>query len=170
MRRALACHAGCWSAQSGRQVATPVLRIRRDPLRRGEAHHARPLAAPRNARRASLSDRQGSCRGEEGGVPLVVVTGHWSLARRCSACPGPVPDLLTSGPMRVFCCRDRQPQLRRRLLDRDRLPLPTILDGLDGHYPAVRYYAVLRLLLGHQPSLPPAYRTPEPNRSPRVSR
>ena len=29
---------------------------------------------------------------------------------------------------RVFCCRDRQPQLHRRLLDRDRLPLPAGAD------------------------------------------
>jgi hypothetical protein len=99
---------------------------------------------------------------------VLLSLGDDRLRHPRSACPGPVPDHLASGPHRVFCCRDRQPELRRRLLDRDRLPLPTI--GLDGHYPAVRYHAVLRLLLGHQPSLPPAYRTSEPNRSPRVSR
>ncbi|HEX6010769.1 MAG TPA: hypothetical protein VFY87_02980 [Geminicoccaceae bacterium] len=60
-------------------------------------------------------------------------------------------------------------ELQRLLIDRDRLPLPANGE-LGGHYPAVQYYAVLRLLLGHQPSLPPAYRHPEPNRSPGVSR
>jgi len=85
-------------------------------------------------------------------VPL----GDDRLRHPRSACPGPDPDCLASGPLRVFCCRDRQLELHRRLLDRDRLPLPD--DGLSGHYPAVRYYAVLRLLLGHRPSFPPAYR------------
>jgi hypothetical protein len=57
------------------------------------------------------------------------------------------------------------------LLDRDRLPLPagtTIATGLDGHYPAVVYYAVLRLLLGHQPSISsglPTLSASEPSRS-----
>jgi hypothetical protein len=82
----------------------------------------------------------------------------------------------TRAPLRDFCCRDRQAQLHRRFLDRDRLPLPAGArpGGLSGHYPAVRYYAVLRLLLGHRPSSPrpPAYRppSPAPSRSPGVRR
>jgi hypothetical protein len=44
----------------------------------------------------------------------------------------------TSGPFRVFCCRDRQAKLPRRLLNRDRLPSPTRTrpGTLSGHYPA----------------------------------
>jgi hypothetical protein len=82
----------------------------------------------------------------------------------------------TRAHLRDFCCCDRQAQLPRRFLDRDRLPLPVGArpHGLDGHYPAFKYYAVLRLLLGHQPSSfrPPAHRhhLPEPSRSPGVRR
>ena len=47
------------------------------------------------------------------------------------------------GPLRVFCCRDRQAELHRRFFDRDRLPLPTGTrpGALSGHYtrlPVVR--------------------------------
>ena len=86
------------------------------------------------------------------------------------------PGSPAGGPFRVFCCRDRQAELPRRFFDRDRLPLPTGTrpGRLSGHYPAFRYYAVLRLLLGHQPSSfrSPAYRPtrPEPSRSPGVRR
>jgi hypothetical protein len=76
--------------------------------------------------------------------------------------PRPVRGSAARAPTWGFCCRDRQPQLRYRFIDRDRLPLPTgaRTHGLDGHYPAVRYYAILRLLLGHRPSSfrPQAYR------------
>jgi hypothetical protein len=52
----------------------------------------------------------------------------------------------------MFCCHDRQFKLHRRLINRDRLPLPagTRPDQLNGHYPAFQYYAILRLLLGHR--------------------
>ena len=77
---------------------------------------------------------------------------------------GPVRGRSTSGPFRVFCCRDQQAKLSRRLLNRDRLPLPagTRPGTLSGHYTAFEYYAILRLLLGHQPSFSrsPAYRPP----------
>ena len=38
--------------------------------------------------------------------------------------------------LRHFCCRDRQLELHRRLIDRDRLPLPARARaaGLSGHY------------------------------------
>ena len=75
---------------------------------------------------------------------------------------GPVRGRSVSGPFRVFCCRDRQTKLSRRLLNRDRLPLPTGTrpGALSGHYPAFQSYAILRLLLGHRPSFSrsPAYR------------
>ena len=88
--------------------------------------------------------------------------------------PKPVPGSPTGGPLRVFCCRDQQAELHRRFFDRDRLPLPAGArpGTLSGHYPAFRYYSVLGLLLGHQPSSSrsPAYRqtSPEPSRSPGV--
>jgi hypothetical protein len=95
---------------------------------------------------------------------------------RTRTSPGLVGGSAARVPSRGFCCRDRQSQLRYRFIDRDRLPLPTGArpGGLDGHYPAVRYYAVLRLLLGHRPSSSrsPAYRPtrPEPSSSPGVRR
>ena len=42
---------------------------------------------------------------------VLVLHGDDRLRHPRSACPGPVPDGLTSGPRRVFCCRDRQPEL-----------------------------------------------------------
>ena len=56
------------------------------------------------------------------------------------------------GPRVMICCRDRQFELHRRLINRDRLPLPTGTrpDQLDGNYPVFQYYAILRLLLGHR--------------------
>lgn len=53
----------------------------------------------------------------------------------------PIPD--RSGTFAVFCCRDRQAKLPRPLINRDRLFLPDDIGGLNGHYPAVRYYAIL---------------------------
>jgi hypothetical protein len=53
------------------------------------------------------------------------------------------------------------------------LPTGARTGRLSGHYPAFRYYADLRLLLGHRPSSlgPPAYRPQaEPSRSPGVRR
>jgi len=90
--------------------------------------------------------------------------------------PGPVRGSAARAPAWGFCCRDRQSQLRYRFINRDRLPLPpgARTHGLDGHYPAVRYYAILRLLLGHRPSSSrsPAYRptSPGPSRSPGIRR
>ena len=89
--------------------------------------------------------------------------------------PKPVPGLPAGGPLRVFCCCDRQAELHRRFFDRDRLPLPAGArpGALSGHYPAFRYYAVLGLLLGHRPSSSrsPTYRqSPEPSRPPGVKR
>jgi hypothetical protein len=80
---------------------------------------------------------------------------------------GPVRGRSASGPFRVFCCCDRQAKLPRRLLNRDRLPVParTRPGTLSGHYPAFQYYATLRLLPGHQPSFfrSSAYRPPGRN-------
>jgi len=58
---------------------------------------------------------------------------HHRLAR-----PGPVRNRSTLGPLRVISCRDRQTKLPRRLINRDRLPLPTGTrpGALSGHYPA----------------------------------
>ena len=87
---------------------------------------------------------------------------HPRLTKRSLTHPGSVRDGKTDGPFRVFCCRDRQAKLSRRLLNRDRLPLPTGTrpSTLSGHYPAFQYYAILRLLPGHRPPFahPRAYR------------
>ena len=66
---------------------------------------------------------------------------------------GQVHGRSASGPLRVFCCHDRQAKLPRRLLNRDRLPSRsgTRPGPLSRHYPAFGYYAILRLLPGHQP-------------------
>ncbi len=52
--------------------------------------------------------------------------------------PGPVRGRFALGPLRVISCRDRQTKLPRRLINRDRLPLPADArsGGLNGHYPA----------------------------------
>ena len=73
----------------------------------------------------------------------------------CASQPPRAELQLRSTPRRVFCCRDRQAKLQRHLIDWDRLSSPAN-DGPNGHYPAVLYYAILRLLPGHQPSMPPA--------------
>jgi len=102
------------------------------------------------------------------------VGGDDHRRRRCLLCladrlrhsrpedPKPVPGPPAGGPFRVFCCRDRQTKLHRHFFDRDRLPLPARINPARsaGITPAFRYYAVLRLLLGHRPSSfrPRAYR------------
>ncbi len=101
---------------------------------------------------SSAVDRSASSSGSS--TPASAPGGAHPVGRSPRGSRGARPLEPHPGPMRGFCCRDRQAELHHRFFDRDRLPLPTRTrpDTLNGHYPAFRYYSVLGLLLGHQPS------------------